>query len=74
MSKVGSENKGDAWTRYLLRLACEKYLVKGKDNYWTFMDLEKAYDRIHRQGLWAMLRLHVLGDRLLMGVEFLYEE
>ncbi len=33
------------------------------------MDLEKTYDSIHREGLWTVLRLHGLGDRLLKGVK-----
>ncbi len=35
----------------------EKYLAEGKDVFWAFMDLEKAYDRIDREGLWTVLRL-----------------
>ena len=27
---------------------CEKYLANGKDVFWAFMDLEKAYDTIDR--------------------------
>ncbi len=33
-----------------VRQECEKYLAKGKDVFWTFMDLEKAYDRMDREG------------------------
>ena len=28
-----------------VRQVCEKYLANGKDVFWAFMDLEKAYDR-----------------------------
>ena len=30
------------------RQVCEKYLANGKDVFWAFMDLEKAYDMIDR--------------------------
>ncbi len=36
------------------------------------MDLEKAYDRIDREGLWIILRLHGLGDRLLKGMKSVF--
>ena len=31
-----------------VRQVCEKYLANGKDVFWAFMDLEKAYDTIDR--------------------------
>ncbi len=40
--------------------------------FWTFKDLEKARDRIDREGLWTVLRLYGLGDRLLKGVKSFY--
>jgi len=33
------------------------------------MDLEKAYDRIDREGLWTVLIIYGLGGRLLKGVK-----
>ena len=44
---------------------CEKYLANGKDVFWAFMDLEKAYDTIDRHGIWQMLRVYVVGGKLL---------
>ncbi len=35
--------------------------------------LEKACDKIHREGLWTVLRLYGLGGRLLKGVKSFYE-
>ncbi len=52
-----------------VRQMCEKYLAKGKNVFWAFMDLEKACDRIDREGLWNVLRLYGLGGRLLKGVQ-----
>ena len=37
---------------------CEKYLANGKDVFWAFMDLAKAYDTIDRHGMWQMLRVY----------------
>ena len=31
-----------------VRQICEKYLANGKDVFWAFMDLEKAYDTMDR--------------------------
>ncbi len=50
---------------FVVRQVCEKYLAKGKDVFWTYMDLEKAYDRIDRKGLWTVLGLYGIGTRLL---------
>ena len=57
---------------FAVRQVCEKYLAKGKDVFWAFMDLEKAYDRIDREGLWTVLRLYGIGGRLLKGVKSFY--
>ena len=37
---------------FAVRQVCEKYLENGKDVFWAFMDLEKAYDTIDRHGMW----------------------
>ena len=47
---------------------CEKYLAKGKDVFWAFMDLEKAYDRVDREALC----LHGIGENLLYAVQSFY--
>ncbi len=58
---------------FAVRQVCEKYLAKGKEVFWAFMDLEKAYGRIDREGLWTVLRLYGLGGRLLKGVKSFYK-
>ncbi len=58
---------------FAVRQVCEKYLTKGKKVFWAFMDLEKAYDRIDREGLWTVLRLYGLDGRLLKGVKSFYK-
>ena len=42
---------------FAVRQVCEKYLSNGKDVFWAFMDLEKAYDTINQHGMWQMLRV-----------------
>ena len=36
---------------FAVRQVCNKYLVNGKDVFYAFMDLEKAYDTIDRHGM-----------------------
>ena len=48
---------------FTVRQICEKYLGKGKDVYFAFLDLEKAYDRVDRDTMWNVLRLY--GARVL---------
>ena len=50
---------------FAIRKVCEKDLANGKDVFWAFMDLEKAYDTIDRQGVWQMLRVYGVGGKLL---------
>ena len=37
---------------FAVRQVCEKYLANGKYVFWTFTDMEKAYDTIDRHGMW----------------------
>ncbi len=39
----------------------------------AFMDLEKAYDRVNRKGLWYTLRVYGVGGCLLKGIRSFYE-
>ena len=50
----------------------EKYLANGKDVFWAFMDLEKAYNTIDRHGMWQMLRVYGVGGKLLKAVQSFY--
>ena len=51
---------------------CEKYLANGKYVFWAFMDLEKAYDTIDRHGMWQMLRVYGVVEKLLKAVQSFY--
>ena len=53
---------------FAVRQVCEKYLANGKDVFWAFMDLEKAYDTIDRLGMWQMPRGYGVGGKLLTAV------
>ena len=57
---------------FAVRQICEKYIAKGKDVYFAFLDLEKAYDRVDREAMWKMLRIYGMGGRLLQAVESMY--
>ena len=58
---------------FTLRQVCEKYLANGKDIFWAFMDLEKAYDMIDRHGMWQMLRLYGVDGKLLKALQSFYK-
>ena len=34
----------------------------------SFIDLEKAYDRVNRESLWRVPRMYDVGDKLLNGI------
>ena len=55
-----------------VRQVCQKYLANGKDAFWAFIDLEKAYDTIDRHGMWQMLRVYGVGGKLLKAVLSFY--
>ena len=57
---------------YSVRQMCEKYLANGKDVFWTFMDLEKAYDTMDRHVMWQMQRVYGVGGKLLKSVQSFY--
>ena len=40
--------------------------------YVGFIDLEKIYNRVNREVLWQVLRMHYVGDKLLNGIKSMY--
>ena len=56
-----------------IRQVCEKYLANGKDVFLAFMDLEKSYDTIDLNGMWQILIVHGVGEKLLKAVQNLYK-
>ena len=59
---------------FTVRQMCEKVMAKGKEVFWAFMDLEKAYDRVDREAMWQVLRLYGIGGKLLGAVQSFYME
>ena len=67
------EGRGCVDQLFVVRQACEKYLAKGRESFWAFMDLEKAYDRIDRAALWTVLGFYGVGGKLLAAVKSFYK-
>ena len=38
-------------------------------NLWSFIDLEKTYDRVNGKSLWQVLKMYDVGGKLLGGIE-----
>ena len=38
----------------------------------NFIDSEKAYDRVHTEALYKVLRIYDVGGKLLMGIKRMY--
>ena len=45
---------------FIVRQICEKYLGKGKDVYFAFLDVEKVCDRFDRDAVWNVLKLQYM--------------
>src|SRR5277367_2527837 len=58
---------------FALRQLVEKCGRYDKKLYAAFMDLEKAYDRIDREGLWQVLRMYGVESKLLNGIKSFYD-
>ena len=57
---------------FVMRQLTEKFVSKGKCLYASFMDLEKAYDRIDRRAMWRVLEQYGVTGRLLEAVKSFY--
>jgi len=54
------KDKGTSDIIFIVRQMQEKFIAIGKKLYFDFLDLEKAFDRIHRKVVrWAMRNLGV---------------
>ncbi len=58
----GGFRKGRGYVNqiFTVKMLVEKYLEKDRKLFTAFMDLEKAYDRVDRKGLWDTLRVYVV--------------
>ncbi len=59
---------------FSLKITVEKILMKGKKIYAAFINLEKAYDRIHWMAMWNVLKMYGVGGSLMNGVKAFYKE
>ena len=57
---------------FILRQLQEKYMAKNKKLY--FVDLEKAFDRVHREVLWWALRKMGIEEWLVKVVQSMYQD
>ncbi len=58
---------------FTVKILVEKYLEKDRKLFAAFMDLEKAYDRDNRKGLWDTLKVYGVGGKLFEGIRSFYE-
>ncbi len=52
----------------------EKYQNKDRELFFAIMNLEMAYDRVDRKGLWDALRIYGVGGHLLDGIRPFYQD
>ena len=52
----------------------EKFVDKNKSLYVAYMDLEKAYDRVHSEAMWRILGMYGMNGQLSKAVQSLYEK
>ena len=54
---------------FVVRQVCEKHLAIGKEVFWAFMYLEKAYGAIYWHGIRKRCRVYGVGRKLLKPVQ-----
>jgi hypothetical protein len=69
-----SAGKGTTEAIFLVRQLQEKYMVKKKELWMAFVDLEKAFDRVPRQVLWWALRQVGVEEGLVKVIQAMYED
>ena len=65
--------KGTMDAIFILRQLHEKYIMKKKDMYFIFVDLEKAFDRVPRVILWWSMRKLGVEEWLIQIIQAMYE-
>ncbi len=58
---------------FAVKILVEKYLEEDRKLFATFLDLENAYDRVDRKGLWDTLRVNGVGGQFLEGIRSFYK-
>ena len=59
---------------FALRILQEKYREKNKELHVVFGDLEKAYDRVHRELIWRSLRKKRVPEAHIKIIQDMYED
>ena len=78
--QIGEEQSGFRKGRscadqiFVLRQLSEKLLEKKRRLFVAFMDLEKAYDKVERDGMWQVMRINGVGGRVLRGIKSFYDD
>ena len=57
---------------FSIRQVIEKCYERGKDIFASFVDMEKAFDRIPRSKLFETLRVYGVGEHLITAIQSLY--
>ncbi len=68
-----SKGRGCVGQIFAVKILVEKYLKTERKLSVALRDLEKAYDRVDRKGLWDTLRVYRVGGQLLEGIRSFYE-
>ena len=78
--QIGQEQSGFRKGRscadriFVLKQICKKTKEKKKRVYVTFMDLEKAYDRVDRDAIWQVMIIYGIGRKVLKDIMSFYDE
>ena len=59
---------------FIIRQLQEKYLVKNKELWMAFVDLEKAFDRVPREVVWWALRYLGVDEWIVSVIKAMYED
>lgn len=64
--------KGTTDAIFIVRQRIERKLEFGQESYWGFLDLEKAYDKVHRAMIPPVLRQYQIPEELIAMVMAMY--
>ena len=67
------QGKGTVDAIFILRQAQEKVLEGNQKQYWAFVDLEKAFDRVPRELIYWCLRRKGVSEEMVTVVKAMYD-